>query len=174
MNGPPAVGRPAIGAEQLRNLYLRQGLTARQVADELACEPAVVRAALKRHRITRPPVSTVLEVDRDTLTRLYAAERLDDRVIAARYGVPTWRVARRRRELNIVRQRASRARAGAAPSRPGPEVSADRVVHQPHRIADRAHPDHVRHVLHVNGIRATTDPGFSPWVARTARWTVRG
>ena len=119
---PPAVDRPVIGAEQLRNLYLRRGLTARQVADELACEPAAVRAALKRHGITRPPVSTVLEVDRDTLTRLYAAERLNDRVIAARYGVPTWRVTRRRRELNIVRQRASRARAGAAPSRPGPEV----------------------------------------------------
>ena len=56
------------------------------------------------------------------MTRLYAVQRLDDRVIADRYGVPTWRVTRRRRELNIVRQRVSRAGAAAAPSRPGPEV----------------------------------------------------
>ena len=35
-------------------------------------------------------------------------------------------------------------------------------------------PDHVREVLQANGIRATTDPGFSPWATRRVRWRVRG
>jgi hypothetical protein len=202
-------------------------------------------------------------------------QRLDDRVIADRYGVPTWRVTRHRRELNIVRQRVSRTRAaaGAASSRPGPEVlhllfvtqalpiwviaeqfhtspwavrrwltdagyrlwpRGDRRQDPPavlgpvvaalhsdpevtallrrHQIhpdssdgdpagrlptvltrpfLQQAHhqiglsidqialltghtPHHLRQALHANGIRATTDPGFSPWATRTVRWRVGG
>lgn len=118
---PAPPGRPVIGGDELTDLYLRRGLTARQIAAELGCEPSAVRAELQRHGITRPPGSAVLDVDRHTLTRLYADERLDDRVIAARYGVPTWRVTRRRRELNIRRDRVLPATRTTPPPPPTPD-----------------------------------------------------
>jgi len=110
---PNAAG-PAISAGQLTDLYVNQGLTARQVAAELGCPLSQVAAALTRHRITRPVFPVTFDVDRATLTRLYVTEQLDDTVIAARYDVPPWRVTRRRRELDVHRPRIHR------PPRPTP------------------------------------------------------
>jgi AraC-like DNA-binding protein len=100
---PTRAGRPVITADRLTELYLRRGLTARQVAAELGCEPSAVAAALKRHCFTRPVNAAGLDVDRETLTRLSVTERLGDGAIGARYGVPAWQVTRRRRELDVHR-----------------------------------------------------------------------
>ena len=58
-------------------------------------------------------------MDRETLTRLYVTDRLDDQAIGARYAVPAWRVTRRRRELGVHRDRAApRPRSAPAPAPP--------------------------------------------------------
>ena len=96
-------------------------------------------------------------MDPQTLTRLYAVERLDDRTIAARYRVPTRRVTRQRRALKIRRKRV------LPTSRPDPPPPGPDALHQifvvqalPVRvIADRYHtsPGTVRTWLTAAGYR---------------------
>lgn len=60
-------------------------------------------------------------LDPQTLTRLYAVERLDDRTIAARYGVSARRVTRQRRALKIRRKRVLPSGRPDSPP-PGPDA----------------------------------------------------
>jgi hypothetical protein len=99
---------PTLTAEQLTDLYVRQRLTAREIAARFGGTDNWVRTALQAHGIPRrtggsrpvPP----LDVDAATLTDLYVTRRLDDPVIAARLGVPPWRVTARRRQLGVTRR----------------------------------------------------------------------
>lgn len=114
-------GRPVITEAQLAELYVRRALTARQVATELGCDLPAVAAALKRHVITRPVHAECLDVDRETLTRLYVTERLSDKAIGVRFGVSAMQVSHRRRELNVHRDPAPPPRSVASsPAPPSP------------------------------------------------------
>lgn len=96
----------SISRAQLDELYVRAGLSCAQVAARLGGSPTRVAAALRREGIgTRPrnPPAPVFECDERTLRRLYVHERLDDVAIGRRYGVPTWRVTVRRRQLKVAR-----------------------------------------------------------------------
>src|SRR5450759_5110892 len=98
---------PTLTAEQLGDLYLRQRLTTREIAARYGGSDNWVRTALEAHGIDQRtggarPVPR-LELDAGGLTDLYVTRRLDDPAIAARYGVPTWRVTTRRRELGVTR-----------------------------------------------------------------------
>ena len=79
-----ADGRPPapITLEQLTTLYVDQGKSVDDVADELATTSTRVTAALRRHGIPRRPEPRAtpppLELDRTTLTELYVNRRLDD------------------------------------------------------------------------------------------------
>jgi DNA-binding CsgD family transcriptional regulator len=98
---------PTLSRAQLTELYLRQRLTTSEIAARYGGSENWVRTALAAHAIGRrtggarpvPPV----DLDAATLTDLYVTRRLDDPAIAARLGVPTWRVTTRRRELRVTR-----------------------------------------------------------------------
>lgn len=99
---PPAL----ITAEQLQDLYVRQGLRIDQTAAALSTTNTRVRAALRRCQIPirperRPLPSAPLTVDE--LTDLYVRQRLDDKAIGARLQIPAWRVRQRRDELGVRR-----------------------------------------------------------------------
>ena len=99
---------PPITAQQLRELYQDQQLTLDEIAERLGGSPTRVSAALTRHQIPRRPRAARrpppdIELDRDTLHRLYVQQRLDDTTIADRHDVPTWRITRRRRQLHVTR-----------------------------------------------------------------------
>lgn len=115
---PPA----PINEKQLRELYVDQQMSTRQVADKLNCTPARVLAALKRHGITidtRRQAIPPLSADAPTMFALYVTQRLDDATIAQQYDVPTWRVTKRRRELGVHRPSAPMPRR-SIPAAPAP------------------------------------------------------
>jgi len=95
-----------IPAERLREMYVDQQLTVAEIALVLHCSTSRVRAAIDRHGLPRRPRYRrlpPLDLDQAALSALYVDERLDDRAIGGRLGVPAWRVTRRRRELNVAR-----------------------------------------------------------------------
>lgn len=98
---------PPLTELVLRELYERQQLTMREVADRVGGSEFRVATALDRFGIARRRPGTrpvpVLPVDADTLRQLYVGQRLDDTAIASGFGVPVWRVTRRRRELGVWR-----------------------------------------------------------------------
>lgn len=50
------IGEVVMTAPQLKKLYVKDGLTIRQIADKLMCDPATVHRHLKKCKIkTRPP-----------------------------------------------------------------------------------------------------------------------
>ena len=112
---------------ELLRWHTAQGRTTTQIAAALDVSVRRVAAALQRHGITPrrggdllPPVP----IDAAVLTDLYVTQRLEDAAIAARYGVPTWRVTRRRQELEIRRPRA------APPRRIGGVLPEPEVLHR--------------------------------------------
>jgi hypothetical protein len=108
---------PPLTAEQLTDLYVHQGLTAREIAAMFGGSANWVLAALETRGIPRRPGGSrtlpPLGVDAATLTDLYVTRRLDDPAIGARLGVPAWRVTARRRELGVYRPH-------VPPPNPGP------------------------------------------------------
>jgi len=100
---------PPISETRLRELYVDQQMSTRQVAEVLNCTPVRVLAALKRHGIaidSRRQAIPPLPIDALTMFDLYVTQRLDDDAIAQQYGVPTWRVTQARRGLGVHRPRA--------------------------------------------------------------------
>lgn len=124
--------------------HAEQGRTKTQIAAALGTSSHRVQTALRRYNMTLKPTSLVppAPVDSATLTDLYVAQRLDDRAIAARLKVPTWRITQRRRELSIRRSPAApsptlRCLAGAGHSAAAvPRATPDPGPHRadlPHR-----------------------------------------
>lgn len=110
---PPA----PITLEQLQQLYVRGGATVDDTAATMSTTPKRIRTALRTHgipiRSERRPAPPPLDVGRDELHSLYVDRRLTDADIAGKFGVPTWRVTKRRRELGVYRP-------AALPPRPDP------------------------------------------------------
>ena len=102
-----AAALPLLTEALLRELYERQQLTMRQVADRVGGSEFRIARALDRFGIARRrpgarPVSALL-ADAEVLRQLYVEQRLDDTAIGGRFGVPAWRVIQRRRELGVRR-----------------------------------------------------------------------
>lgn len=92
--------------------HAEQGHTRTRIAAALGTSTHRVQTALRRHGIALQQTGPVppAPVDPATLTDLYVLQRLDDRAIAARFQVPTWRITQRRRELGIRRPPAAPSR----------------------------------------------------------------
>lgn len=96
---------PRFTADQLRQWYVSEGLSASEIARRTNTSSSGITAALHRAGI---PVRQGTEltdamVTDDTLRRLYVDERHSDEQIAGRYGVAAWAVRRRRRAAGIFR-----------------------------------------------------------------------
>ena len=105
----------------LEELYVRQGLSGRDVARRLGCDKSVVYRELARHGIpqhSRETMSRILRakvalrdgIAEETLRRLYEEEQLSVNQVAERLGVSPNTVIRRMDELGIKRR--SRSEAG--------------------------------------------------------------
>jgi len=156
-----------ISKEQLQRLYVDQDLPARQVAEELGCSQTRVLAALRRHGIPvhteRPPVPPLL-VNAATLSDLYVTQRLDDAEIGSRYGVPAWRVKKRRSELGVHRPVGTPPRP-APPDAPPTDMLHRWYVDQGHTLDQIARGQHTSKGV----VRAwLTDAGI-PVKPRTSR-----
>jgi len=70
--------RKQFDRELIEELYLRQGLVVREVADKLGVSRRSVQAELDRHNITfrNKPGKRIVPPDRETLIRYYTVERL--------------------------------------------------------------------------------------------------
>ena len=116
---------PTLTTEQLSELYVDQGLTARQIAARFGGSANWVLTALDTRGIPRRPGGSrtvpPLAVDAATLTDLYLTRRLDDPAIGAQLGVPAWRVTARRRQLGVTRPHLPPPHPGPPPP-PPPEV----------------------------------------------------
>jgi hypothetical protein len=140
---------PTLTAEQLTDLHVAQRLTTEEIAARYGGSDTWVRTALQSHGISRRrggarPVPS-LDLDTATLTDLYVTRRLDDPVIAARFGVPTWRVTVRRRELGVTRPAVPppHPRAAARTARCGTAAALSRraATHRGHRRPVRHRSD---------------------------------
>ena len=113
---------PRLDCDELRRLYVDEGLSTPAIADRLGVSTSGVGSAMHRCGIAMRTAPTIDQVTDDELRRLYVVEELDDDEIARRFGVATWAVTRRRRAGGIVRDRRRKIR----PS-PGAEVLAVRI-----------------------------------------------
>jgi len=113
---------PTLSADQLTDVYIRQGLTVTEIAAQLGGSTTWVLTALHAHGIPRrtggarpvPP----LNIDTATLTEMYVNRRLDDPAIGAHLAVPPWRVTARRRQLGVRRPPVPPPHPGPPPTPP--------------------------------------------------------
>lgn len=108
---------PRLDCEELRRLYVDEGLSTPAIAKRLGVSTSGVGSAMQRCGIEMRTAPTIEDVKDDELRRLHVAEELDDAEIAQRFGVATWAVTRRRRAAGIVRDRRRKIR-------PAPPVDA--------------------------------------------------
>ena len=157
-----------ITAEQLQELYVRQQLSAREIAEQLGGEQTRVLDALRREGIPvrpggsppgpRGPRVPQLHLGAAELGRLYVEDEFDDEQIGRRYGVSSWQVRRRRTELGVTRR--------PAEGRPAPPAEVLRRAYVDEQlwlkdIARRYHTriDTVRRWLKAAGIPVRARPG---------------
>lgn len=104
-------GVAALTPELLQRLWIEQHLSYRAIARQVGCSDKAVAAAVRRLGLVRPeaPPARLDQATVAEMVRLYTAERLDLRQVAARTGVPRDRVAPALRQAGVrLRMRGSR------------------------------------------------------------------
>lgn len=100
---------PDLSCEELRRLYLDQGLSQAAIAARIGCSPTTISNRLRRCGIvTRAGRFSGQPLERGLLERLYSDEALPLAVIANRFGVSVGTIHNWRRAYGIP----TRARIG--------------------------------------------------------------
>lgn len=73
-----------ISKEQLRTLYVHQGLPKKAIARQLGCSDTTVAAAIRHFRLVRDDQTKITAGGRQLIVDLYTRERLSARAIAER------------------------------------------------------------------------------------------
>jgi transposase-like protein len=96
-----------VSAQQLRELYLDQGLTAAQIAARHQVSPSQVYQALRRHHLRRdtPGPRPIPPPPAGELRELYVHQRHSLDQLASHYRVSPWTVRRWLRTAGVRRQR---------------------------------------------------------------------
>jgi predicted DNA-binding protein YlxM (UPF0122 family) len=98
-------GSPKIHCDELRRLYIEDGLSTPAIAERLSVTATGVSAALRRCEIPVRPIGTELTIPTEQLHH-DMDQGLRDAEIAEVYGVATWAVRRRLRSEGIRRPHA--------------------------------------------------------------------
>jgi len=116
---------PAVGGEELRRLYVEQGLTSREVAAALGPGRARVEVALAvagipaRRRTERQPSGRRAGVTAEMLRELYSRPEVTVRALVARFGVSQDYLRRRLHALGLARRPGTFAPRLSGPTRQG-------------------------------------------------------
>jgi hypothetical protein len=106
-----------VPCEELRRLYLEEGLGVARIGAALGRSASTISLWLRRCGIaTRSGRFRRADVPRGLLERLYLAEALPLREVAARLGVSVGTVSNRLRAYGIPRRRQTAAGVGMSPS----------------------------------------------------------
>lgn len=114
--------------EELRRLYVDEGLSTPAIADRVGLSVSGVGNAMTRCGIQARRAPTLDHVNDEELRRLYVDEELDDADIADRFEVATWAVSRRRRAAGIARDPRRKIRPGPPKSALTARISAGATV----------------------------------------------
>jgi DNA-directed RNA polymerase specialized sigma24 family protein len=113
-----------IPCEELRRLYLEEGLGVAQIGAALGRSASTISIWLRRCAIaTRSGRFRRADVPREPLERLYLGEALPLREIASRLGVSVGTVSNRLRAYGIPRRRRTAASVGPAASAAGQSLA---------------------------------------------------
>lgn len=111
--------RISLTCEELRQLYLEEGLGVAQVALRLGCSAATISNRLRACGIAaRSGRFAASQITPDLLNQLYSVEALPVALIANRLGVSVGTIHNRRRAFGIPARRSVLA-PGPAPTRRG-------------------------------------------------------
>lgn len=100
--------RISLPCEELRRLYLEEGLGVAQVAARIGCSAATISNRLRACGIAaRSGRFAASQITPALLSQLYSEQRLPVAVIAARLGVSIGTIHNRRRAFGIPTRRAT-------------------------------------------------------------------